>query len=95
VQLAAWCLEIEEHYGRAMDIEWAKDGETGELYIVQARPETVHSGQDKTKFTEYRLKNEGNIITTGTAIGEKITKGISRILSSPDESAKLKKEMSW
>jgi pyruvate, water dikinase len=91
VQLAAWCLEIEEHYGRAMDIEWAKDGETGELYIVQARPETVHSGQDKSKFTEYRLKNEGNIITTGTAIGEKITKGISRILISPDETAKLEK----
>src|SRR5690606_9802865 len=86
VQLAVWALEIEEHYGRAMDIEWAKDGESGELYIVQARPETVHSGKEKSKIKEYRLKNPGNIITSGTGIGEKITKGVSRILNSPKES---------
>jgi pyruvate, water dikinase len=91
VQLAVWSLEIEEHYKRAMDIEWAKDGISGELYIVQARPETVHSGKDKSRIKEYRLKSEGKIITTGTGIGEKITKGITRILSSPDDSDKLQK----
>lgn len=88
-QLGVWFLEIEEHYKKAMDIEWAKDGESGELYIVQARPETVHSGKDKSKIKEYRLKSEGNIITTGTGIGDKITKGVSRLLNSPDESDKL------
>ncbi|AKD05329.1 phosphoenolpyruvate synthase [Pontibacter korlensis] len=87
--LATWALEIEEHYGRAMDIEWAKDGESGELYIVQARPETVHSGKDKSKLKEYRLKEGGTVVTTGNAIGEKVTKGIARILSSPDEADKL------
>ena len=91
IQLAVWSLEIEDHYKRAMDIEWAKDGESGELYIVQARPETVHSGKDKSKIIEYRLKTEGKVITKGTGIGERITKGKSRILSSPDESDKLQK----
>ncbi|MGM1054967.1 MAG: phosphoenolpyruvate synthase [Bacteroidota bacterium] len=91
IQLAVWSLEIEDHYKRAMDIEWAKDGESGELYIVQARPETVHSGKDKSKIVEYRLKTEGKVITKGTGIGERITKGKSRILSSPDESDKLQK----
>lgn len=90
-KLAVWSLEIENHYGRAMDIEWAKDGESGELFIVQARPETVHSGKEKTKIKEYRLKGEGKVLSTGTAIGEKVTKGVSRILDSPDESNKLQK----
>jgi pyruvate, water dikinase len=82
-------LEIENHYERAMDIEWAKDGESGELFIVQARPETVHSGKEKTKIKEYRLKGEGKVLSTGTAIGEKVAKGVSRILHSPEESDKL------
>ena len=89
IQLAVWCMEIEEHYGRAMDIEWAKDGESGGLYIVQARPETVHSGKEKSKIKEYRLKDEGTVITSGTGIGEKITRGVSRVLASPDEADKL------
>lgn len=88
-RLATWAVEIEGHYGKAMDIEWAKDGESGELYIVQARPETVHSGKDKTSIREYRLKEEGEVLATGTGIGEKITKGVCRILSSPDEAGKL------
>lgn len=91
VQLAMWSLEIEEHYGRAMDLEWAKDGESGKLYIVQARPETVHSGKEKSIIKEYRLKSEGEVLTSGTGIGEKITKGVSRILHSPEDSDKLKK----
>lgn len=90
VKLAMWSIEIEEHYGRAMDIEWAKDGESGELYIVQARPETVHSGKEKSKIKEYRLKSEGEVLTSGTGIGEKITKGVSRVLHSPEDSDKLK-----
>jgi pyruvate, water dikinase len=89
-QLAVWALEIEDHYGMAMDIEWAKDGESGELYIVQARPETVHSSGEKSKIKEYRLKGEGKVLVAGTAIGEKIAKGTARILSSPDEADKLK-----
>lgn len=89
-KLAVWAMEIEEHYGRAMDIEWAKDGESGQLYIVQARPETVHSGKEKTSIKEYKLKSEGKLITSGTGIGDKITKGVSRRLDSPDESDKLK-----
>ena len=89
LQLAVWAMEIEEHYGRAMDIEWAKDGESGELFIVQARPETVHSGKQKTKIKEYRLKAEGKILATGTGIGDKTTKGVSRLLDSPDDSDKL------
>ncbi len=89
-QLAVWALEIEDHYGMAMDIEWAKDGESDQLYIVQARPETVHSSGGKSKIREYRLKGEGKVLATGTGIGDKIAKGKARILSSPDESDKLK-----
>lgn len=89
--LSQWALEIEEHYDMPMDIEWAKDGESDELYIVQARPETVHSSEEKSIIKEYRLKDEGKVLATGTAIGEKITKGTARILDSPDESDKLKK----
>ena len=77
-KLGIWALEIENHYERAMDIEWAKDGESGELFIVQARPETVHSGKEKTKIKEYKLKGKGKVLTTGTAIGEKVTKGVPR-----------------
>ncbi|MFD0932457.1 phosphoenolpyruvate synthase [Psychroflexus salinarum] len=91
IQLAVWSLDIEDYYKRAMDIEWAKDGESGEIYIVQARPETVHSGKDKSKIVEYRLKKGGKVITKGTGIGEKIAKGKSRILNSPAESDKLQK----
>ncbi|MFC4875014.1 phosphoenolpyruvate synthase [Negadavirga shengliensis] len=89
-QLAIWSMEIEDHYGRPMDIEWAKDGESGELYIVQARPETVHSGKTKSKIKEYRLKNKGKVLAYGTAVGEKIAKGVSRILDSPDDADKLR-----
>lgn len=89
LQLAVWALEIEDHYGMAMDIEWAKDGESDELYIVQARPETVHSSGGKTKIKEYRLKGKSKVLAEGTAIGEKIAKGAARILNSPDESEKL------
>jgi pyruvate,water dikinase len=75
-----------------MDIEWAKDGVSGELFIVQARPETVHSSREKTlKLINYSLKEEGNAIVDGVAIGDKIATGKVKILSSPDEAGKLSK----
>lgn len=90
IQLAHWCLKIEEHYKKPMDIEWAKDGKSGKLFIVQARPETVHSSKkDKRKLKQYSLKSKGQVITTGSAIGDKIAAGKVRILHSPDESDKL------
>ena len=89
-QLGQWCLKIEEHYGKPMDIEWAKDGNSGEMYIVQARPETVHSSKKrKNILKQYSLKDEGNVIVSGNGIGDKIAAGKARILQSPEESDKL------
>lgn len=87
--LAKWSILIEEHYGRHMDIEWAKDGITGELFIVQARPETVHSQDKLLVHTEYSLKEKGKVLAKGNAIGNKITSGIARIILSPTESDKV------
>ncbi len=85
-RLAQWALLIEQHYGRPMDIEWAKDGETGEISIVQARPETIHAGQQKAvKVKEYTLQEKGRVLTTGKGIGHRITSGIARILQSPQD----------
>ncbi|MEX0719464.1 MAG: phosphoenolpyruvate synthase [Balneolaceae bacterium] len=89
-ELGEWSLTIEEHYEKPMDIEWAKDGETGDIYIVQARPETVHSArEDKSRLKQYSLKEEGKIIVAGNAIGNKIAAGTARVLNSPEESEKL------
>jgi len=90
-KLAKWFLIIEDHYKKPMDIEWAKDGICHELYIVQARPETVHSQQKKrTLLTEYSIKDKPEIVTTGVAVGKKIASGIARVLDSPKDSDKLK-----
>ncbi len=84
--LAEWCITIEKHFSKKrghhqpMDIEWAKDGKTGELFIVQARPETVHSGKDKNIIQEYRLKEKGKKITEGVAIGTKIAAGKAKVI---------------
>ena len=88
-RLANWALLIEDHYKKPMDFEWAKDGLNNELYIVQARPETVHSRQDKLKVNEYKLIEKGNVLTSGEAIGSKIVSGIARILHSPKDADKL------
>ena len=78
--LARWACIIEDHYKKPMDIEWAKDGADGELFIVQARPETVHS-QQKTKTIEtYVLKDTAPVILTGQAVGSKIGKGAAHII---------------
>jgi len=89
--LGKWALMIEEHYKKPMDIEWAKDGETGELFILQARPETVHSQEKPLQVTEYQLLEKSQIIVTGEAIGSKIVSGRARILKSPEEGYKLEK----
>src|SRR6185503_12631543 len=57
--LARWACDVEKHYGRAMDMEWAKDGRSGRLYLVQARPETVHSRRSHTVMARYRLRQKG------------------------------------
>ncbi len=88
--LAQWALAIEQHYGKPMDIEWAKDGITNELFITQARPETVHHSANQNVFIEYSLKKTGELLATGNAIGSKIAVGPARILRSPKDSHLLK-----
>ncbi|MGZ5253069.1 MAG: phosphoenolpyruvate synthase [Flavitalea sp.] len=89
-ELAKWALIIEKHYGRPMDIEWAKDGITNKMFIIQARPETVHSGKNPLQLVEYQLKKRSEPVTSGEAIGSKIAVGVARILQSPDDAYKLK-----
>jgi pyruvate,water dikinase len=80
-QLGRWAVLIERHYQRPMDIEWAKDGRTGELFIVQARPETVQARQGGRPLTTYELKETGPVLVTGLAIGQAIASGtVRRIL---------------
>jgi pyruvate, water dikinase len=88
-KLAKWALIIEEHYQKPMDIEWAKDGITNELFIIQARPETVHSLKNPLLVKEYKLLSKETAIVQGNAIGSKIATGIARILLSPKDSGKL------
>lgn len=91
IQLGSWCYAIEKHYKRAMDIEWAKDGLTGKLFIVQARPETVHSSiKNPFIVNTYKLKEKGKIICKGIGLGSKIAAGKARILKTPAEAHKLK-----
>lgn len=87
--LARWSLIIEEHYQRPMDIEWAKDGLNGKLYIVQARPETVHTIQTSPVFKTYQLQKKGKVLATGSGLGHKIAAGKARILDSPKDAYKL------
>ena len=88
--VAEWCRIIEKHYNMPMDIEWAKDGISGQLYIVQARPETVHSQADPLMLKEQTLKGKGKELVRGNAVGSSISKGIARIIHSTSESHKLK-----
>ncbi|UPZ14418.1 phosphoenolpyruvate synthase [Flavobacterium humidisoli] len=88
-KLARWALIIENHYNKPMDFEWAKDGMNGELYIIQARPETVHSLINPLCITSYKLEKKGEEIITGEAIGNAIASGIARILHSPKDASAL------
>jgi pyruvate,water dikinase len=85
VQLSQWCYSIEKHYKKAMDIEWAKDGLNDQLYIVQARPETVHGKVNKQIREIYKLKEKSTLLAQGIALGDKIASGRARILNSPQE----------
>jgi pyruvate, water dikinase len=81
-QLAKYAIIIEEHYGRAMDIEWGKDGTDGQIYILQARPETVKSQSAGKAEMRYKLKNRGTVLAEGRAIGQKIGTGKVRLVHS-------------
>ncbi len=91
LKLVEWALKIEKHYSRLkktwqpMDIEWAKDGITGELYIVQARPETVHSQKDYSVIRDYIMKKPGELIVKGAAVGSAIAEGQAKIILSPEQ----------
>ena len=85
LQLARWAAAIEAHYGQAMDMEWAKDGETDELFIVQARPETVQSQKEADTLKSYRLNETSEKLTGGLAIGDSISSGKVLRLESPGE----------
>ncbi|WP_369806411.1 phosphoenolpyruvate synthase [Cylindrospermopsis raciborskii] len=86
LQLANWACIIEDHYSQVrgtatpMDIEWAKDGITGELFIVQARPETVQSQKSKTVLRSYQLQERGDVLLTGRSVGEMIGQGQARVI---------------
>jgi len=83
--LARWACVIEDHYGCAMDIEWAKDSITEELFIVQARPETVHAQRDLSAFKAYRIDSKGEVLATGLSVGGAIVSGRVCLLESPDQ----------
>lgn len=100
--LAEWACKIEDHYSRKaghfkpMDIEWAKDGDgkkagTGKLFIVQARPETVHSTKDMSIMKTYILEEKGEIIASGQAVGDMIGQGEANVIESAEEISRFKK----
>ena len=91
LQLARWAVSIEDHYSEKrgaktfMDIEWAKDGRTGELFIVQARPETVHSQREAPTVRLHRLVERGVVLAEGLAVGNAVATGPARVLKDPGE----------
>lgn len=87
--LGEWCLKIEQHYHMPMDIEWAKDGLSGELYIVQARPETVHGQRQNISVKEYKLLSKANPVCKGKAVGRSIASGKVCIVQSIADAAKV------
>lgn len=89
LQLARWAIQIEQHYNCPMDIEWARDAVTGELFILQARPETIHTAGKPRQLEIYKLPEKGTVLVTGAAIGEKTATGTARVLQSPSEAGKL------
>jgi pyruvate,water dikinase len=89
--LARWACIIEEHYKKPMDIEWAKDGQTKELFIVQARPETVHSQKDMATMKTYVLDEKGKLLAEGEAVGSKIGQGQVNIIEEAKDISQFKK----
>ena len=85
LELAGLAMVIEEHYGRPMDIEWAKDGVDGQLYIVQARPETVSSQRAVTILERFVVEGHGDVLVEGRAVGERVATGTVRVVTGPVE----------
>jgi pyruvate,water dikinase len=81
--LGRWACVIEDHYGYPMDMEWAKDGESGELFILQARPETVQSRKEAGAFRSYRIKSKGRKLASGLSIGDAIVSGRACLIDNP------------
>lgn len=90
-KLAEWAVIIEEHYKTPQDIEWAKDGKTGELFIVQSRPETVHSTKVGNFYEEYKIKTTKKPVLIGIAVGDKIGQGKVAVISNVSKIAQFKK----
>ncbi|MFT4261104.1 MAG: phosphoenolpyruvate synthase [Candidatus Woesearchaeota archaeon] len=97
LKLAKWAVIIEDHYSekagyfKPMDMEWAKDGESGELFIVQARPETVQSRKDQNKLIKYVIKQEGKTIIEGKSVGERIGQGKAHVIKDVKDINQFKK----
>ena len=91
ITLAKWACTIEKHYKKPMDIEWAKDGLTGELYIVQARPETVHAAKPRSELETYVLEQRSKVLVSGEAVGHKIGAGVVNVLESAFEISEFRK----
>ena len=83
LMLARWAVAIERHYSAPMDIEWAKDGRTGELFVVQARPETVHSRERGAELRIYTLRERSKVLATGMAVGDGVRHGVVRVIHDP------------
>ncbi|HKJ77200.1 MAG TPA: phosphoenolpyruvate synthase [Gammaproteobacteria bacterium] len=90
LELARAAVAIEDHYGRPMDIEWAKDGDNGRLFIVQARPETVRSSVDNRFQETYQLKSRGEVLAEGKAVGQKVADGPARVIEKAANMGELK-----
>ena len=91
IKLAKWAILIEDHYKKPMDIEWAKDGKTKELFIVQSRPETVHSQKNAAIMRTYILEEKGNILAEGEAVGTMIGQGEVNVIEDAKDIANFKK----
>jgi pyruvate,water dikinase len=89
-ELARIAIAIEKHYGRAMDVEWGRDGVDGKLYVLQARPETVRSRDSATDLKRYRLASTSKVLASGRAIGQKIGQGTVRLVKSAAEMDRVK-----
>ncbi|MFA5022418.1 MAG: phosphoenolpyruvate synthase [Patescibacteria group bacterium] len=90
LQLAKWAVIIENHYKRPMDIEWAKDGKTKKLFILQARPETIHTTKQLSVLAEYQIKKRGKVIVRGAPVGTKVAWGIANVISNTKQIRKFK-----
>ncbi|MHB8742608.1 MAG: phosphoenolpyruvate synthase [Sulfuricaulis sp.] len=95
IELARFAVKIEQHYSKAagrdmpMDIEWAKDGVDGKLYVVQARPETVRSQDSRNEYEVYYLESHGKVMTTGKSVGRRIASGTARIIQHASDMSQL------